>query len=117
MGIQAFSISCTAIIAGCAVAEAHHGWSSYDADTVLTISGPVLEAKYQNPHGEIVLDHEGRRWIVTLAPPSRMMRRGLPKENLAVGQAVTVVGYPSRVHDGEMRAERITVNGQTVELR
>jgi hypothetical protein len=33
------------------------------------------------------------------------------------GTAATVVGYPSRNDPTEMRAERITVDGKTTELR
>lgn len=45
------------------------------------------------------------------------LRRGLPPAALAAGATVTVVGYPHRTDAGEMRAERVTVNGKTVELR
>jgi len=41
----------------------------------------------------------------------------LPREMLKVGAEVTVVGYPHRSDPNEMRAERITVAGKTVELR
>ncbi|MGK9168629.1 hypothetical protein KXR53_20115 [Inquilinus limosus] len=100
-----------------AAALAHHGWSSYDANTTVTLSGPIETASYQNPHGLITLTQDGKTWNVVLAPPSRMNRRGLPREDLAVGMPVTVIGYPSRVVADEMRAERITVAGRTVELR
>ncbi len=56
-------------------------------------------------------------WLVVLAPPSRMERRGLPAAMLKVGETATVVGYPHRSDPNEMRAERITINGKTVELR
>jgi hypothetical protein len=46
-----------------------------------------------------------------------MERRGLPSKDLTVGAKATVVGYPNRTDPVEMRAERITVNGKTVELR
>jgi hypothetical protein len=52
-----------------------------------------------------------------LAPPSRMENRGLPKDALKIGNTVTVVGYPNRSKPEEMRAERITFQGKTVELR
>ena len=100
-----------------APAHAHHGWGSYDANTVLNFEGPVLVSRYENPHGEVEMMHEGKRWTCTLAPPFRMQSRGLPVEDIAVGRTVTVVGYPSRVRDAEMRAERIVVAGKTVELR
>jgi hypothetical protein len=54
---------------------------------------------------------------VTLAPPFRMQNRGLPSDALKPGATVTVVGYPNRNDPAEMRAERITVNNQTTELR
>jgi hypothetical protein len=36
---------------------------------------------------------------------------------LQAGTTVTVVGYPHRSESDEMRAERITINDKTVELR
>ncbi len=55
--------------------------------------------------------------LVVLAPPSRMESRGLAKAMLAPGQSATVHGFPHRSHGAELRAERITVAGKTVELR
>jgi hypothetical protein len=46
-----------------------------------------------------------------------MERRGLPKDILKPGTTATVVGYPNRTDPNEMRAERITIEGKTVELR
>lgn len=97
---------------------AHHGWSSYDADKALTLTGIIRESGYEHPHGHVRLEVEGARtWLVVLAPPSRMEHRGLPASALKAGTRATVVGYPSRNDPVEMRAERITVNGKTVELR
>ena len=98
-------------------ALAHHGWSEYDSNQALTLTGTITESGYEHPHGHIRLQVPGKLWLVTLAPPSRMENRGLPKDALAVGKEATVVGYPNRSNPGEMRAERITVDGKTVELR
>ncbi len=100
-----------------APAAAHHGWGSYDSQRVLKFEAPLLEVKYENPHVEVVVAHEGKNWTATLAPIFRMRNRGLPAEALVKGKVVTIEGYPSRVHEGELRAERITVDGKTVELR
>jgi len=106
-----------AAVAAPVAALAHHGWSEYDSNTVLTLTGKIVESGYEHPHGHLRLDTPGKVWVVVLAPPSRMEYRGLPKEALAVGNAATVVGYPNRNKTEEMRAERITVQGKTVELR
>jgi len=98
-------------------ALAHHGWSSYDASTTLTLTAPIIESHYAYPHSDITIEAEGQLWHVILAPPSRMETRGLVPEDLAVGTEVTVVGYPSTVEESELRAESITISGKTVQLR
>ncbi len=99
------------------LAFAHHGWSGYDASQVVRVTGVIREAGYEHPHGHVRLQAEGKLWVVVLAPPSRMDRRGLTQAMLAVGSTATVVGYPNRNDPGEMRAERITVGDKSVELR
>jgi len=100
-----------------AAALAHHGWSEYDTSKALTLTGVIKDSGYEHPHGHISLETPGKTWQVILAPPSRMERRGLPKDALKPGAQVTVTGYANRDKPDEMRAERIIVNGKTVELR
>lgn len=99
------------------LAWAHHGWSEYDSSKALKLTGKVLASGYEHPHGHVRLETPGKTWNVVLAPPSRMQRRGLEKDALKPGAAVTVEGYPNRSKGDEMRAERISVNGKSVELR
>lgn len=96
---------------------AHHGWGSYDSATVLTLDGTVEKITPDNPHAEFLLKTADRTWQVTLSPPYRMANRGKPVADIKVGDRIVAVGYPSRVTPNEMRAERITHNGVTVELR
>ena len=106
------------LMAGSALA--HHGWSQYDANKTLNLTGVIKEASYSNPHGlmRLQVDGEnGKTWLAVLAPPSRMNSRGLSQEILKAGTTATVVGYPHRELADEVRAERITIGGKTVELR
>ena len=98
-------------------ALAHHGWSEYDQTNTLTLEGRIDEMGYEHPHGYVKLATKGKTWVAVLAPPSRMDNRGLSKALLKPGTSVTVVGYANRGNPDEMRAERITVGGKTVELR
>jgi hypothetical protein len=98
-------------------AVAHHGWGSYDAEKVLTLDGTVVAVQPDNPHAELKLRTPTKLWRVTLSPPSRMATRGKPIGDIKPGDRVVAVGYPSRVNDDEIRAERITHNEFTVELR
>src|SRR5436190_22418064 len=96
---------------------AHHGWSEYDASKALKLTGKIVESGYEHPHGHVRLETPGKTWNVVLAPPSRMQYRGLGKAALKPGTTASVEGYPNRDKPEEMRAERITVDGKTVELR
>jgi hypothetical protein len=100
-----------------ATALAHHGWSEYDSSKLLKLSGRITEYGYEHPHGHIRLETPGKTWLCVLAPPSRMENRGLAKDLLKPGSEATVEGYANRGKSEEMRAERITVGGKTVELR
>ena len=106
--------ACTLALA--AVAMAHHGWSGYQEE-LLKVSGVIEESSYASPHGSIQLKSEGKTWLVVLAPPSRMTNRGLTAEMLKAGGKVSVEGYQKTDDEKEMRAERIVIDGKTVELR
>jgi hypothetical protein len=81
------------------------------------VTGPIQTSKYENPHASITVKTADKLWTVTLAPVARMQNRGAAPEFVGVGKTVTAYGYPSTVDKDEMRAERITVEGKTVEMR
>lgn len=99
------------------IAAAHHGWGSYNASAPITVAGKVLTSKFENPHVEVTVQGKDKVWTVTLAPTSRMANRGATAEMVAVGREIEAYGYPSTVTPDEMRAERITVDGKTIEMR
>jgi hypothetical protein len=104
-----------ALLMGAAVA--HHGWGSYDAEKPFTVSGPIVTSKFENPHATLTVRGSDKTWTVTLAPTARMNSRGATAKVVAVGNMVSAYGYPSTVQKDEMRAERITVDGKTYEMR
>ncbi len=97
-------------------AMAHHGWSGYETD-IRKMSGTIEQASYANPHSSIRLKTADKTWVIVLAPPSRMSNRGITADMLKVGKNVSVEGYVHKTDTSEMRAERITLDGKTVELR
>jgi len=109
------ALSVLALLSG--TAAAHHGWGSYDASKPVTVTGPILTSKYENPHATITVRGSDKVWTVTLAPTFRMTNRGALAEMIAVGKTISAYGYPSTVEKDEMRAERITVGGKTIEMR
>ncbi len=110
-------VGIVAAVALTGAALAHHGWGSYDDKKLIKVEGPVLSLKYQNPHAEIFMNRDGKKWEIVLAPLSRMETRGLKREDIEAGKVVTVEGYARKDGTPEIRSERITANGKTVELR
>jgi hypothetical protein len=108
-------VAALAALAGPALA--HHGWGSYDAAKPVTVAGPILTSKYENPHVTLTVQAPDKVWTVTLAPTSRMVNRGALVQLVAVGKNISAYGYPSTVEKDEIRAERITVDGKTIEMR
>jgi hypothetical protein len=98
-------------------ALAHHGWGSYDAAHPITVTGPIVTSKFENPHATVTVRGSDKVWTVTLAPTSRMESRGAVAAVVAVGKDISAYGYPSTREKDEMRAERITVDGKTYEMR
>jgi len=95
---------------------AHHGWGSYDAKNPVTVTGKILTSQYENPNPTITVQASEKVWTVTLAPTSRMRNRGALPALIAVGNEITAYGYPSTVEPNEIRAERITSGGKTIEM-
>ena len=116
-----------AVAAG--AASAHHGWSGYDSNTLLILSGRITEVEYANPHVMIVLEVPSEPeedgtiedpptyLLVVLAPPFRSEARGMPREMIQPGADASVEGYLHRTHTTELRAERIAIGDVSVELR
>lgn len=98
-------------------ALAHHGWGSYDADKLQDFQAELATVAYRNPHAQVEVDRDGERWLVILAPTTRMEARGLPPDALVVGRTIGIQAYPRSDGTRELRAERIVVDGRTIELR
>ena len=110
-------ILAAALLAVPVAALAHHGWSSYDAEAPVTVTAPLTQVVWRNPHGEANVAYQGKTWDVILAPVARMEARGLTLDMLGPKKVVTLMGYPRRDGTPEMRIERVTAEGKTVELR
>ena len=90
-------------------AYAHHSYAAtYDVSNEVTLEGKLVQFVYRNPHSFVHVqapDQSGamQRWAVEWAGTGQLAEAGVQRDSLKVGDAVVIVGRPSRVR-GEYRA-------------
>jgi hypothetical protein len=81
---------------------AHHAFSAeYDASKPVKVTGTVTKVEWTNPHIWFyvdVKDDDGKvsNWGFSGAPPGVLMRRGIGKDSLKVGDVIHVEGFRAR---------------------
>jgi hypothetical protein len=88
---------------------AHHNLAEIcDTTKVVTLKGTVSKMEWYNPHTTLYVDVKNPdgtvvNWAVTFLPPGALVRLGITKETIVVGQEITV---PVWLHkDHSTRAE------------
>jgi Family of unknown function (DUF6152) len=99
--IIAIGLAGVALTAG--AAQAHHSFAVFFSSDhePITITGPVKEFHFTNPHGiiEIIVPGKGKPdqdWKVETNSPSIMIRRGWSKDVIKPGEVITVHGWQAR---------------------
>jgi hypothetical protein len=91
-----------AVILGTATITAHHAWNTvFSEDKPLVLKGTVAKVELVNPHGWIWIDVKNpdgtsTKWGIEGGPPNGLIRNGITKDSLTVGEELTVRGYGSR---------------------
>jgi hypothetical protein len=81
---------------------AHHSFSAeYDASKPVKVTGVVTKVEWTNPHIWFyvdVKDDDGKvtNWGFSGAPPGVLMRRGISKDSLKIGDVIHVEGFRAR---------------------
>lgn len=61
------------------VAQAHHGWSSFDSERPIYLEGTVRSVRWRNPHAELELDVPA-----DLRLPANLAQRTVPAQTAPV---------------------------------
>ena len=101
-----------AIVAGFMFANsfalAHHAYTAeFDTTKPVKVTGVVTKLEWSNPHIWIYLDVKDDKgnvanWGFSASPPGMLLRRGITKNSLKIGDVLTISGH--RAKDGSNNA-------------
>ena len=93
-------------------ATAHHSMSEFDRSVVTEVEGVVSRVSWKNPHILLTVtstDESGAQaiWNLEGSAVSSQLRRGLTGDEIAIGDAVRVAGWPSSRRDRYIQVNHV----------
>jgi hypothetical protein len=95
---------------------AHHSFAAqYDRNKPATLTGSVTKLDWINPHARFFMDVKdggGKvvNWEVELAAPAMLIRRGWTRNDLKIGETVTVNGSLAKDGSNLLNATAVTLS-------
>jgi hypothetical protein len=104
---------------GALPAAAHHSWSRYDGDNVITIEGDITAIEWASPHVVVrfTVPADGAEptpWTMEMDPPTLLNRYGLRHDTLKPGMRIKLTGVRAKSGAPMMRAVTIETDDGTV---
>jgi len=104
------------LMAGATPSAQHSFAAEDDGNKLITLSGPITKMLWSNPHVWIYVDVKGAdgkvvNWAFETGGANALYRRGWKKEDLPVGETVTIDGFLARDGSKHGNATNITLPG------
>ena len=104
----ALAVSFGVLFSAVSVLAHHSAASAYDTANKITLKGTVTKVEWKNPHVFYYLDvadasGASANWAIEASTPNQLYRRGWRKDDLKIGDAVTVAGS-SPARNGSTKA-------------
>lgn len=114
--MKKLALSMVALVGAFAIpALAHHAFSAeFDTTKPVTLKGVVTKIEWMNPHAWFYVDvktdsGEIEHWQFETGAPNELVRRGWHKNDLKVGDEVTVQGVRAKDGTNTANARMVTL--------
>ena len=97
---------------------AHHSTVvNFDSSREVTIAGVLTEVTWRNPHSRFRMNVAGEsgatvEWLVEMGASNTLTRAGFPMETFAVGDRITVTGWPGYRDRSMLLRETVLPDGR-----
>jgi hypothetical protein len=109
-----FALAALLAIASSLPLFAHHSFAAeFDDQKPVKMTGTIVKVEWQNPHIWYYLavknaDGSSTTWGFAGGAPGQLMRRGITKDQLKIGETVVVEGYRSKDGSNNASGGRLT---------
>jgi Family of unknown function (DUF6152) len=116
MRIHLAAIIACAITTAALPISAHHSFAAeYDASKAIRITGVINKVEWTNPHSYLYIDVKDDHgnlvtWTSEGGAPNALSRRGFRRNDIKLGDTVTIDGYGAKDGSHLMDARRITLS-------
>jgi len=101
------------LLVPCVPVFAHHSFAAeFDANKKVEFKGTVTKIEWMNPHAWVYVDAKDQsgsvqHWQCETGAPNELVRRGWRRNDLKVGDQVTVNGFQAKVGGNTCNAREI----------
>jgi len=107
-------LACVGVMLSALPALAHHSFAAeYDSKELVTVSGVITKVEWTNPHIYFYIDAKDAsgaivNWAVEGYPPNTLKRTGFTRDDLKVGETVTITAYKAKDSSSRLAGREVT---------
>ena len=108
--------ACAGLILAAVPILAHHSFAAEYESKEVTLTGVITKVEWTNPHIYFYVDVKDAsgtvvNWAVEGYPPNTLKRTGFTRDDLKVGDTVTITAYPAKDSANRVAGREVTFPG------